>query len=225
MNNERLNDSIIVSNVVFRFHNGIEVLLQQDFEDTEGIQWSLPSAGVTQTEDIDFVSRTVLSRLVDVENPFIEQLKAYSIKDHVHANFKIKIGYCILVKSEGGKLDNFKVKGYNWQKLSSLPELAIDNYHVINFARKFLKERLYQSAIVFNLLPKKFTLNGILKIYEELLGCTMDTSNFRRKFLSTKLLKPLNEKERNVSYRPATLYEFDKELYEKLTDDGFHFEF
>ena len=40
--------------------------------------------------------------------------------------------------------------------------------------------------------------------------------NFRKKILSFGVLKELNEKQKGVSFRAATLYKFDKRKYFKL---------
>jgi hypothetical protein len=53
----------------------------------------------------------------------------------------------------------------------------------------------------------------------------MDKPNFRRKILHMKLLVALDEKQQDVSHRAAQLYKFDPEIYEKLTEKGFNFEF
>jgi hypothetical protein len=64
-----------------------------------------------------------------------------------------------------------------------------------------------------------------MQLYEEILNVEMDKPNFRRKFLKMKLLVNLNEKQKDVSHRAASLYKFDPKIYKKLTDKGFNFEF
>lgn len=53
----------------------------------------------------------------------------------------------------------------------------------------------------------------------------MDKPNFRRKILKMKLLKDLGEKLKDVSRRAAKRYNFDHQIYKKLTEKGFSFEF
>lgn len=64
-----------------------------------------------------------------------------------------------------------------------------------------------------------------MHLYEEILGTALEKSNFRRKILHMKLLLELDEKEQDVSHRAAKLYKFDDEIYKKLTQKGFNFEF
>ena len=76
----------------------------------------------------------------------------------------------------------------------------------------------------FNLLPKKFTLHQIQKLYEAILETELDKPNFRRKLLNMNLLVPCDEKQRDVSHRAANFYRFDKKIYKQLKESGFTFE-
>ena len=69
--------------------------------------------------------------------------------------------------------------------------------------------------LAFELLPEKFTLTQIQIVYELILGKKLDKRNFRKKMLSFNILKDLDEKQRGVSFRAATLYRFDRRKYNK----------
>jgi 8-oxo-dGTP diphosphatase len=75
------------------------------------------------------------------------------------------------------------------------------------------------------LLPEKFTLSDLQKLYETILGQLLNRRNFRSKILKLDLLEEL-ERQTNVSHRPAQLYKFNKEKYEELSskDGEFIFE-
>ncbi|WP_431295441.1 NrtR DNA-binding winged helix domain-containing protein [Pedobacter sp. P26] len=57
-------------------------------------------------------------------------------------------------------------------------------------------------------------------MYELVLGKKLDKRNFRKKIVSFGVLKELDEKQKGVSYRAATLYRFDKRKYAKLFGKG-----
>lgn len=80
------------------------------------------------------------------------------------------------------------------------------------------------NPIGFNLLPRKFTLLHFQELYEAILGKKLDKSNFRRKLIKMNLLVPCNEKQANVAHRVASLYRFDKKVYDRLINKGFSFE-
>ncbi|MGZ4964208.1 MAG: NrtR DNA-binding winged helix domain-containing protein, partial [Limisphaerales bacterium] len=78
--------------------------------------------------------------------------------------------------------------------------------------------------IGFELLPTKFTLSQLQHLYEAVLGTALDKRNFRKKILGFDLLTPLKETLMEGAHRPARLYQFDADKYERLHKRGFNFE-
>jgi len=74
------------------------------------------------------------------------------------------------------------------------------------------------------LLPRKFTLSRLQKLYETVLERPLDKRNFRKKILSMDLLLELDEIEQDVAHRAARLYSFDEKKYQRLVKKGFNFE-
>jgi 8-oxo-dGTP diphosphatase len=74
------------------------------------------------------------------------------------------------------------------------------------------------------LLPKKFTLPQLQKLYETILGQKLGRRNFIRKFRKMDLLIDLNETQEGVSHRSARFYQFDEQRYQELQKKGFNFE-
>jgi 8-oxo-dGTP diphosphatase len=111
-----------------------------------------------------------------------------------------------------------------WYKLNEVPELPFDHQEIIEIALQKLRTRVRYRPIGFELLPKKFTLPHLQKLYEIILGKNLDKRNFRKKILKMGLLKKLDETDRSSKRRAAALYKFDKNIYNKLKKDGFVFE-
>ena len=88
-----------------------------------------------------------------------------------------------------------------------------------------LKYKVRHEPIGFNLLPEKFTLLQLQEIYEAILNKRLDKPNFRRKFIKMNLLINCQEKQIRVAHRAATLFRFDINVYKKLKEFGFTFEF
>ena len=78
--------------------------------------------------------------------------------------------------------------------------------------------------IGFELLPPKFTLSQLQHLYEAVLENEVDKRNFRKKVLNFGLLIPLDETLMVGRHRPAQLFSFDANKYEKLKKRGFNFE-
>jgi 8-oxo-dGTP diphosphatase len=74
------------------------------------------------------------------------------------------------------------------------------------------------------LLPPKFTLSELQHLYEAILATELDKRNFRKKVLGLGLLAPLPETRMAGRHRPAQLFRFDADKYEKLKQRGFNFE-
>ena len=65
---------------------------------------------------------------------------------------------------------------------------------------------------------------GQRHLYEAVLETELDKRNFRKKVLGFGLLVPLKETQMAGRHRPAQLFRFDADKYEKLKKRGFNFE-
>ena len=73
----------------------------------------------------------------------------------------------------------------------------------------------------YNLLPEKFTLNEMQKLYEAIFNKKIDNRNFRRKILNLNILEKLNEKQEGVAHKPATFYQFNLKNYQNYIKKAF----
>jgi 8-oxo-dGTP diphosphatase len=87
-----------------------------------------------------------------------------------------------------------------------------------------LKGKVRYEPIGFELLPPKFTLSQLQHLYEAVLETELDKRNFRKKVLGFGLLVPLKQTQMTGRHRPAQLFSFNTEKYEKLKKRGFNFE-
>jgi 8-oxo-dGTP diphosphatase len=220
-------NAITIDCVVFGFDKGIlEVLLIQHGEGIRKGEWGLPGGWIKETESIDNAAHRLLADLTGLDNIYLEQLKAFGEPDRFPLGRVITIGYYALIKREDYDVKaGFTASDAKWYKIADVPQLIYDHNKILDTSLLRLRRRVRQAPVGFNLLPEKFTLFELMQLYEEILGIEMDKSNFRRKILRMGLLKPLNEKQKDVSHRAAQLYEFDPKIYEQLTEKGFNFEF
>lgn len=82
--------------------------------------------------------------------------------------------------------------------------IAFDHIKIINMGLDRLRNKVEYVPIAFNLVPPKFTLNDIQKVYEVILGKPLIKQNFRKWI--DKFVEELPEKQEEVGHRPATLY-------------------
>jgi 8-oxo-dGTP diphosphatase len=102
-----------------------------------------------------------------------------------------------------------------------ITELAFDHYEIYQAALKKLKNKIIAQPIGFNLLPEKFTLSQLHKLYEVILGRDLDKRNFRRKMLKLKIVESLDEKQEGVPHKPSQFFKFNEENYTKLIENGY----
>lgn len=218
---------ITIDCAVFGYDNGsLKILLVKHGEGLSIGQWGLPGGWITEKEHIKGAAHRLLKKITGLDKIYLKQLKAFGAPNRYPTARIITIGYYAVIKSTDYNItagDN--ISDAKWYNIKEIPKLAFDHNQILEYALKKLRKKVKKAPIGFSLLPKKFTLLELMRLYEEILGYEMDKPNFRRKFLNMKLLKTLPEKQLNTKYRAAQLYEFDTEIYEKLTKKGFSFEF
>lgn len=80
---------------------------------------------------------------------------------------------------------------------------------------KYLKNRVVNTNVIFNLMPKEFTLEEVKLTYELIREEKVDKSNFRKKY--SKYCEKVNGKISDKGYRPAQLFKFNNQV----TDAGY----
>lgn len=224
---EQAFQGITVDCVIFGFNKeNLEVLLVQHAIGESVGKWGLLGGWLRKEESSDDAAQRILYELTSLDNIYLEQLKAFTDPNRVSERRVVTIAYYTLVNREDYNIKaSITLREAKWYKINEIPDLIFDHNEILDFSLMQLRNRVRQAPIGFNLLPEKFTLLQLMHLYEEILGIELDKSNFRRKILHMKLLLALDEKQQDVSHRAAKLYKFDPDIYEKLTQKGFNFEF
>jgi 8-oxo-dGTP diphosphatase len=219
-------DALSIDCLIFGFKKSeLDILLVQHGEGISKGRWALPGGWIRYNEGTDDAATRILSALTGVSKIYLEQLKTFGNVDRYPTKRVITIAYYALVKPEDYTLHaGFTAADAQWFKISDVPELPYDHAKILQQGLQYLKHKLQHEPIGFNLLPKKFTLLQLQELYEALLGKKLDKPNFRRKLMKMNLLVPCKEKQTDVSHRAASLYRFDKKIYDRLAEKGFTFE-
>lgn len=183
---------------------------------------------VYKNETLDESASRVLKELTGLTNIYKKQFKAFgdpnrlmSEKDVLwikNEKFKFRtvtIAYYFLLKTEDVDVNNNKYNA-KWFPYTDLPSLGFDHEKIIEEAHADLKIKCLHEPIVFELLPEKFTINEVQDLYHSILGIKIDNRNFRRKVINKKYIIALDEKKIGVSKRPAQLYMFSKNIFDKM---------
>jgi 8-oxo-dGTP diphosphatase len=112
----------------------------------------------------------------------------------------------------------------SWVPIDKLPRLAFDHLRIFETALRRLQAKVRYHPIGFTLLPHRFTLSQLQRLYEAVLDRPLDKRNFRKKILAMELLVETDGMQRGVAHRAARLYRFDQRRYKALQSKGFNFE-
>ncbi len=215
---------LAVDCIIFGFDDdGLKLLLlKRNFEPAKG-QWSLMGGFVREGESSDNAAARVLKDLTGLTNVYMEQLSAFSDVGRDPGARVISISYSALINIES--YDRELVQRHNayWLKLDELPKLIFDHELMVDKALKRLRRRAATQPIGFNLLPEKFTLTQLQRLYEAIYQVELDKRNFRKKILSMGVLEKLNEKDKISSKRGAFLFMFNEVKYHELQEMGLSF--
>ena len=117
----------------------------------------------------------------------------------------IKINYEIVEKTER-TLIRKTTKSYRFLEEESTEELAFDHYKILDLGIDRLRNKLEYTPIVFNLLPRLFTVKELQFVYEGIMG--KEILNFRRKMGDMIIEK--EEKIEGKPFRPAQVFKFNE---------------
>jgi 8-oxo-dGTP diphosphatase len=200
------------------------LLIQRGLEPFKG-RWALPGGFVRVDETLEDAARRELEEETGLKHVFLEQLCTFGALKRDPRERVVSVAYYALVKLSAHQTKAATdAMDAQWFPISKTPKLAFDHADILATALARLKGKVRYEPIGFELLPPKFTLSQLQRLYEAVLEVEIDKRNFRKKVLSYDLLAPLKEQKLTGRHRPAQLFRFDAEKYEKLRKRGFNFE-
>ncbi|MBN2743399.1 NUDIX domain-containing protein [Breznakibacter xylanolyticus] len=238
----QFNQTISVDCVIFGFDGEqLNVLLVDRTLTKEGQEifsdLTLTGNHIYEDEELDNAAARILFDLTGVKDIYLEQFGVFASPERLnHPNDRqwllangrnpdsriVSVAYFSLIATKEITLE-WKGRNVKWYPVNSVGTLAFDHNQILSKALAALRNKLRSAPIGFALLPEKFTLSQLQKIYEIILGTELDKRNFRKKIARMKYLIPLNEKQKGVAHKPAQLYVFDRDIYEKSKTEMFDF--
>ncbi|HMO38596.1 MAG TPA: NUDIX domain-containing protein [Saprospiraceae bacterium] len=217
---------IAVDCIIFGFDLDEEelqlLLIKRDFEPKKGF-WSLMGGFLKKDETLDQAATRVLHHLTGLHNVYMEQLSVFSQVDRDPADRTVSVAYYALINIANHDTELIQRYGARWFNLSQLPDLIFDHNDMVRQAIKRLQYKTSVQPIGFELLPNKFTMRHLQKLYEAILREDLDKRNFTKKINALDILVKLNEKDMESSKKGSFLYKFDQKKYLQKVSDGFVF--
>ena len=200
------------------------MLIERDLEPFAG-HWALPGGFVRVDETLEEAARRELEEETGLKGIFLEQLYTFGGIDRDPRERVVTVTYFALVNLQGHDVRaDTDARSAAWFSVSDPPDLAFDHQCVLDAGLERLRGKVRYQPIGFELLPPKFPLRDLQRLYETVLDRALDKRNFRKKILSMGILVELKEIEKDVAHRAAKLYRFDKKKYDRKTKKGFNFE-
>ncbi len=186
---------------------------------------------IFEDEVLDSAASRILKDLTGLENIYLEQFYTFSDIDRVagakdkiwldymnkgFADRIITVGYFSLIDSTKVELTVHN-RNASWFPIDEIPgmELAFDHKHIFDKALEALRNKVKVDPIMFELLPERFTLTQLQKLLEAVFDTPLEKRNFRKKVGQMPYVVALKEKQVGVPHKPAQLYLFSREVYEK----------
>jgi 8-oxo-dGTP diphosphatase len=235
--------NVSVDCIILGFHSGsLKVLL---LKAKYAEHCALPGGFVGIDEDIDQSAHRILQQRTGLTDIYLQQFKVFGQSGRATQAMNRKILKELGIKDEKGWLfERFITVGYyalvdfskvnptpddfssacEWYNVYELPGLILDHAEIVASALAYIRFQLNYHPIGYNLMPEKFTMPELQKLYETILGRTLDRRNFQRKILSVGILKRLAEKKSGLTHKAPYYYKFDMRKYQKTLQSGMGFQ-
>lgn len=206
---------IAVDCIVFGFDGEhLKLLLIKRGFEPEKDKWSLMGGFVRPEESLDDAANRVLTQLTGLNGVYLEQILAYGNPSRDPIERTLSVTYFALIdihKYETQLNDQYHAE---WFLLKDAPALIFDHDEMVEAAKRKIRYKAALHPILFELLPKKFTIPQLQNLYEDVYNTQIDNRNFIRKLTATKLLIKLSEKDKSGSKKGAFYFKLDKKKYQ-----------
>ena len=221
--------------------NELKVLLQARYAG----MWALPGGFILKDEHMDVAANRILKNRTGLDDIYLQQFHVFSepkrSTKEINKQFLKNVG---VEMKESWMFERFITVGYTalvdfskvqpvpdtfsaaceWHNIHALPEMILDHRGILNTALQQLQTNLNYHPVGYNLLPEKFTMPELQKLYETILDRKLDRRNFQRKIAGTKVLKKLDEIKKGVAHKAPNYYKFDLKNYKKALKGGMGFQ-
>ena len=193
------------------------LLYPRAFEPVKG-KWSLMGGFVQEKESCEDAACRILQQTTGLTNIFLQEVGVFS--DPARESFArvVSVAYFALIRIQQHDLELVREHGAQWWPISGLPGLIFDHGKMISEAIVRLQQKAGFSLAGSELLPEKFTLLQLRKLYEAIYQRAFDAGNFRKKMLSLELLERTHEKDFSESRKGAYYYTIHQDV--KGVDTG-----
>lgn len=200
---------ITVDCIVFGYEDDeLKILLFNRWIQPSKDKLSLLGGWVNKDEAVDEASRRVVQTITGLENVYMEMVDIFSAVDRDPGGRVISIAYYALMPINEENKKVVETHSAQWFSVQNMPDLIFDHNRMVEKALEKLRNKATTALMGEQLLPKRFTLLQLRKLYNAIFQVEFDPGNFRKKVLSLKVLEQLDIKDTNESKKGAYYYRF-----------------
>lgn len=227
VNRNHQRPAVTIDVVLFTILGGdLKVLLVQRKNKPFRGRWALPGGFVGYGESLDEAALRELKEETNVSNVYLEQLYTFGEPDRDPRTRVITVAYYSLICADFAEVRAADdAQEARWFPVRRLPTLGFDHPEILRYALGRLRNKLGYSNVGFQLLPEKFTLTELQRVYEIILGRKIDKRNFRKKLLQLDVLRRCPERRMAGVHRPAQLFSFAQHKFSARKVKGILFAF
>ncbi|MCC9137007.1 NUDIX domain-containing protein [Pontibacter silvestris] len=222
--------------VILGFHEDQLKVLLLRWRGTQ--EWSLPGGPIRKEESVDQAACRILKERTGLKDIFLQQFQLFGDVERYNRNeikeklkhlvepekwFEraVSVGYYALVDyPKVAPTPDAFTEECQWWGIDEIPSLLFDHNHLIKIALESLRIQLSWQPIGYKLLPEQFTLPELQRLYETILGRTLDPRNFQRKMLGLGILYRLETRRKGGAHKAPYLYRFNKQHYKAMLTKG-----
>ena len=203
---------LTVDMAIFSVHaDALHVLVIKRSNYPEKDRWALPGGFVDLAKDVDLMA-SAHRKLVEktgVQSPYLEQVATIGNATRDPRGWAVTTLYFALIDfNQYERVNSAQQEESQWINLAEAQhlDLAFDHRQLLNMAIDRLSSKARYTALPVSLMPKRFTLTELQRIYEIILGQRLEKKSFRRRMIEAGAVKETNES-KIAGKRPAQLYE------------------
>jgi 8-oxo-dGTP diphosphatase len=188
------------------------LLVHRDIEHEKG-KWSLMGGFIQPEESPENAAVRILKTLTGLEGVYLEQLYTFGNPKRDPIERTLSITYFALIDIHQYEKQLSDEYHPEWFLLNKIPKLIFDHGEMVKMAKDKLRYKAVLHPLLFELLPRKFTLPQLQSLYESVYDTGFDKRNFSRKLLSTNLLIKQEDKDKGSSKKGAYYYKLNTKRY------------
>lgn len=207
-------------------------------------KWSLPGGRILKDEALNDAVIRILKERTGLKDVFLQQFNTfgdtnrsryYSPEETARyietalgedpANFDlsprtISVGYYALVDiNEVKARPDLYTEECQWFEIDDIPRLLFDHNEMIETAHVTLRKEMRFQPIG-DMLPEKFTLNELHKLFQSILNTNVDRRNFHKLVTRYDFLIKLPERRTGVANTSPHFYRIDYKKYRAALKKG-----